>query len=259
MQVKQYFNLTVSPLTNTSLVRGGLRKLAELCVRSTLSVKYGDCYVQVMLTLYRKISSRNTKVITVEIKDNPCNSSYMSTLSTLLLVQCMRLNLNKPSRKANLVSKQNSLSAPRSLKSASSPVARGKMPGSEKDVRKRKRRVKARSTPAMTGTSQCTRRDKYSQLKGGLFVSEQLSFNTRAQTINTCTHSQHVHNTCTHNHHVHNTCIHNQHVHTFSVEPVNTISRHSNLDSMRYLSKVDGRKTTCYVIDISKSQADPNL
>ena len=246
MQVKQYFNLTVSPLTNTSLVRGGLRKFAELCVRSTLSVKYGDCYVQVMLTLYRKISSRNTKVITVEIKDNPCNSSYMSTLSTLQLVQYMRLNLNKPSRKANLASKQNSLSAPRSLKSASSPVARGKMPGSEKDVRKRKRRVKARSTPAMTGTSQCTRRDKYSQLKGGLFVSEQLSFNTRAQTINTCTHTI-------------NTCTHKQHVQTCSVEPMNTISRHSNLDSMRYLSEVDGRKTTCYVIDISKSQADRNL
>ena len=42
LQVKQYFNLTVSPLTWTSLVRGGLRKLAELCVRSTLSVKFGS-------------------------------------------------------------------------------------------------------------------------------------------------------------------------------------------------------------------------
>ena len=40
LQVKQYFNFTVSPFTWTSLVRGGLRKLAELCVKSTLSGKW---------------------------------------------------------------------------------------------------------------------------------------------------------------------------------------------------------------------------
>ena len=60
-----------------------------------------------------------------------------------------------------------SLSAPRSLKSASSPVARGKMPGSEKDVRKRKRRVKARRIPAMTGIIQCILADKNSELRRG--------------------------------------------------------------------------------------------